>query len=186
MPYYQARATGQCGKKMQNTSLKPITQLVRPVVKKILPQKSALFQQLFDVWPDLVHGTDAAGTIPEKLSFAGKEQANAVLSLWARTAGQATELTYNRAALVQRINMLFGYALVKDIRVTAHPLQGLPPRRGANPAKVNAAKGMPSQSLDKILAGISNPVLRQHLMELGGVIEAQPVDIDKNKGENHA
>lgn len=173
-------------KAMQKTSLKPITQLVRPVVKKILPQKSALFQQIFDIWPDLVHGTEAKGTIPEKLAFTRKEQSNGVLSLWAQSSAQATEVTYNRTMLVERINTVFGFALLSDIRVTANPTQGLAARKKANLPKVNSPKGIPSQSLDKILAGISNPLLRHSLSELGSVLDAQPSDNEQDKGENNA
>lgn len=171
---------------MQNSSLKPITQIIRPVVKQVLPQKSVIFQQVFDMWPDIVNGTEAVNTIPEKITFTRQKQDNGVLAIWAQTGAQATEITYNRMALIQRINSVFGYALVGEIKVTAHPslLNTKKPR--ANPQKVNSAKGIPSQSLDKILADISNPELRHTLSELGGVLEAQPTDNEQNKGDTHA
>lgn len=178
---------------MQKTSLKPISQLIRPVVKKFLPQKNVIFQQLFDIWPDIVNGTEAVGTIPDKITFTRQQQKDGILAIWAQSGAQATEITYNRMMLVQRINSVFGYALVADIKVTAYPsgslggLGGLNTKKtAANPKKVNSDQGIPSQSLDKILSGISNPELRHTLSELGRVIPAQPVEINENKGENNA
>lgn len=171
---------------MQKTSLKPITQLIRPMVKKVLPQKSVIYQQLFDIWPDIVNGTEAKNTIPEKITFARQQQKEGVLAIWAQSSAQATEITYNRMMLIQRVNAVFGYALLADIKVTAHPGLGLLAKTKPNPKKVNSAPGISSQSLDKILSGISNPELRHTLSELGSVIPAQPIDNDENKGENNA
>lgn len=171
---------------MQKTSLKPITQLIRPVVKKILPQKNVVFQQLFDMWSDIVNGTEAKNTIPEKLSFPKDQQKNGVLSIWAQSSAQATEVTYNRMMLIQRINSVFGYALLADIKVTAHPGMGIMGKTRPNPEKVNSVQGIPSQSLDKILSGISNPILRHTLAELGGVIPAQTIESNEHKGETNA
>jgi len=170
-------------------SLRPITQLVRPLVRKILPQKSVIFQQLFDHWPEIVAGTEAAGTIPEKLTFPHQQQKDGVLAVWARSSAQATEMTYNRQALIQRLNSVFGYALVRDIKVTAFPGAATPGVKKPNLAKVNSARGIPSQSLDKILGGISNPTLRTLLGELGAVLD-QPAQADTHndthKGDPHA
>lgn len=171
---------------MQKTSLKSITQLIRPMVKKVLPQKSVIYQQLFDIWPDIVNGTEAKDTIPEKLTFPKQQQKAGVLAIWAQSGAQATEVTYNRMQLIQRINSVFGYALVADIKVTAHPGQGVAGKTRPNPQKVNSVQGIPSQSLDKILSGISNPMLRHTLSELGSVIPAQPIESNEHKGETNA
>lgn len=171
---------------MQKTSLKQITQLIRPVVKKVLPQKNIIYQQLFDIWPDIVNGTEAKDTIPEKMTFPRQQQNNGVLAIWAQSSAQATEVTYNRMMLIQRINSVFGYNLVADIKVTAYPGGGIMAKPNANPEKVNSIQGIPSQSLDKILSGISNPVLRHTLAELGSVIPAQPTENNEHKGENNA
>lgn len=178
---------------MQKTSLKPISQLIRPLVKKFLPQKNIIFQQLFDLWPDIINGTEAMNTIPDKLVFPRQQQKDGVLSIWAQSGAQATEISYNRMMLIQRINSVFGYALVADIRVTAYPAgvlavtkKPIPNPEKVNSTQGNSTQGIPSQSLDKILSGISNPELRHTLSELGRVIPAQPVENNKNKGENNA
>lgn len=175
------------------TSLRPVSQIMRPLIKQAIPQKSVIFQQVFDLWADAVHGTEAVGTIPEKLSFKGhNQQQDGCLAIWAQSSAQATELSYNKAMLIHRINSLFGYNLLADIKVTAHPGK-LPPRlekqrarAKTNPAKVNMNRGVPSQSLDKILSGISNPSLKTILGELGGVLDPEVIVNKDSKGDNHA
>ena len=159
----------------QDIALKPIGNLVRPYIKKALPKKNIIFTQLFDMWPMLVAHTEAVSSIPEKLVFPIKKQQGAVLHIWAQSGAQAMEISFNKTALIQKINAVFGYAMVADIRVTAHAGHVLPKQRSAmraNPAKVNQGPALSSQSLDKILSGISNPELRSALRDLGGVISA--------------
>lgn len=172
-------------KRMTKGSLRPVTDAVRPLVRKILPQKSVVFQQLFDFWPEIVANTEAERSVPEKLMFARQQQNNGVLSIWAQSSAQATEISYNRTQLLHRINAVFGYSLVSEIKVTAFPGTGTI-RPKTNPAKVNSNKGVPSQSLDKILDGISNPSLRETLAGLAGVLDAQPIDNPDSKGNSHA
>lgn len=170
-------------------TLRPVQQVIRPVVREILPHKSVIFQQVFDMWPDIAAGTAALGTVPEKLVFARQQQRDGVLHLWSQSSAQAVELTYQRGQLVQRINALFGYALVADIKVTANPRTLMAGKPKANPKKVNSSQAVSSQSLDKILGGISNPALRTILGELGSVLPVQPIDnlIDNkdSKGETN-
>lgn len=166
------------------SSLRPVSQIMRPLIKQVIPQKSIIFQQIFDLWAEIVNNTEAAGTIPEKLTFTKNEQKSGCLAIWAKSSAQATEISYNKTALIHRINSLFGYALLADIKVTAHPGKGLKPR--ANPAKVNMNRGVPSQSLDKILGDISNPTLKTILGELGSYLDPEPIENKDSKGENNA
>jgi hypothetical protein len=164
--------------------LKPVVQLVRPLVKKILPQKSIIFQQLFDVWPEIVGNSIAKGTIPEKMMFPPKQQNNGCLHLWTQSSAQATEISYQKADLIQRVNSVFGYALLADVRMTAHPTALK--KRVTTPKSVNSNRGLPSQSLDKILGDISNPELKTVLGELGGFLDTEAIDNTTNKGKNNA
>lgn len=167
-----------------STSLRPVSQIIRPVIKDILPQKSIIFQQIFDLWSDIVNGTEAVSTIPERLTFPKNQQKDGCLAIWAQSSAQAMELTYNKTSLIHRINSIFGFALVSDIKVTAHPTKGL--KSKTTQAKVNPNRGVSSQSLDKILGDISNPSLRTILSELGQFLDPQPIDNKDSKGENNA
>ena len=167
------------------SSLRPVSQIVRPLIKEAIPQKSVIFQQIFDLWPEIIQGTVAKNTIPEKLVFTKDKQKDACLAIWAQSSAQATELSYNKTMLIHRINSIFGYGLLADIKVTAHPGKGIGKPK-ATPRKVNMNRGVPSQSLDKILGDISNPSLKSILGELGSFLDPEPIENKDSKGEKHA
>ncbi|MDB5478627.1 MAG: hypothetical protein JWM96_1122 [Alphaproteobacteria bacterium] len=171
------RMTGQA------YSLQPVMLAVRPIVKKILPQKSVVFQQLFEIWPDIVASTDAKSSIPEKLTFPRGEQKDGCLSIWAQSGAQAMEISYIKGLLIQRINAVFGFCLVADIKVTAHPSKIAVP---ATPVIKRLKRGIPSQSLDKMLGGMSNPQLKATLGELGSFLDPETIENTYNKGETNA
>jgi hypothetical protein len=166
--------------KRKFTVLSPVGRAVRPLVTKLLPKTSASFSQLFEVWPDLVAGTEGVGSLPEKLVFARGSQKDGILYLWATTSAQAVELSFAQATFIKKINALFGFELVRELRVTAFPktVKESPPRT-VRRGKVSC------QSLDKDLSGISNPALKSILVELGGVLSDGAIT-DTSNEESHA
>jgi hypothetical protein len=162
------------GQKRNSMVLSPISKAVRPVVRRFLPQKSVLFQQLFDIWPELVKNSEAEGTIPEKLALARDKQKDAILYLWSQTGAQAMEISFNKQHLISRINTVFGYALMVDLRVTAFPTTAN--KNTTATAKAAKRDSIPCQSLDKILTEISNPDLRAALRDFGGVLPSNTTD----------
>lgn len=164
--------------------LSPFSAALRPVVKKILPQKCAIFQQLFDVWADLVARSEASGTIPEKLTLPRGKKGEGVLHIWAQTGAQAMEVEFNKANVMHKINTLFGYQVVKDLRVTAFPVANK--NRAETAQKPIKRDSFSCQSLDKAVTGISNPQLRSALLDLGGVLPSAQPDNNNEKGQHHA
>jgi hypothetical protein len=142
--------------------LVPVSRAARPVIVKTLPKQSAYFQQLFELWVEITAGSIAAGTVPEKLTLPKGQQKDGVLSIWTVTSAQAAELSFEKSNLIQKINKLFGFSLVSDLRLVAFPKM-----LAESPVKVNVRPQKPSQSLDKTLSDISNPSLRSALNDLG-------------------
>jgi len=172
-------------------ALRPVSSAVRPIVKSILPASSVVFQQLFDIWADLMAGTEAAAAIPEKLVLGRDKQKDGVLHLWTKTGAEATELTFNKMMILRKINAHFGYSLVADLRVTAFPTAITKSAGKANDNTgqgriAKPVKGVPCQSLDKILQDISNPALREVLADFSGVLESNPSENMEITGDTHA
>ncbi len=161
------------------TSMKPVSRLVRPIVKGLLPKNAILLQQLFDAWGDLMKGTEAEGAIPEKLTFLRGEQNKGKLYLCTLTSAQAMEIQFSQRALLQRINAFFGCETVAEIRVTAYPT-ATTSRQESPRQVVKSTPTMTCQSLDKDMAGISNPSLRAILAEFGSLLHST------DKGNDHA
>lgn len=150
------------------STLMPVARLVRPIVKGLLPKNAVLLQQLFDAWPDLVKGTEAEGSFPEKLTFARGTQNKGKLQVSTLTSAQAMEIQFSQRALLQRINAFFGSETVSEIRVTAYPREiRVHESRSITPSRVTKTS---CQSLDKDVARISNPALRARLAEFGSLL----------------
>ncbi len=168
--------------------LGPVARAVRPVIRQILPKSSAAFQQLFEAWPDLMAGTEAATAMPEKMVFPRGSQKEAVLHVWARTGAQAMDMTFGAPALVTKINLFFGYGLVRDMRVTAFPTAAA--QTNTNPESPRAVRdttySMSCQGIDKNLAGISNPGLRSLLWEFAGTLGRKSPQNNTKEGDGHA
>lgn len=161
------------------TTLTPVSRLVRPIVKSLLPKNAVMLQQLFEAWPDLVKGTEAEGTFLDKLTFPRGQQAKGQLSLFALTSAQAMEVTFSQKALLHRVNAFFGSEAVAELRVTAYPTS-MSAAKESVPPKVNHAPPRSCQSLDKMVVGISNPSLRAALVELGSLVITTDTDEDEH------
>lgn len=164
-------------------ALRPVSAAIRPVITKILPKSSAVFQQLFDIWHDLMVGTEAAQSIPEKLTLSRTQQKDGVLHVWTQTGAQATEMSFNKGMILQKINAFFGYNLVADIRVTAFPTIN---DNKTAPRIAKLRHSVPCQSLDKMLQDISNPALREVLADFSGVLESNPSKNIEITGDEYA
>lgn len=166
-------------------AMQPVSEAARPLIKKALPKTSAYFQQLFDVWGDLVTGTEAALSIPEKLTYTRDSQKDGVLHVWAKTGAQATEMSFNKAMILRKVNAYFGFNAVGDLRVTAYP--SMNDNAGRKSVRIGkSAKGVSCQSLDKSLSDISNPALREVLAGLGGVLDPNSSENKDITGDTHA
>ena len=173
----------------KGSSLTPLSRLVRPIVKQLLPMRSVYFQQLFEAWPDLVKSTEAEGSIPEKLIFPKGKQSDGLLALWTLTGAQAMEISFSQKTLIHRINAFFGASIIGEIKVTAYPTSLVRSKESATPAAKSQSKN-PSQSLDKLDVQISNPILEDTLRGLYQVIDSRDVEIISSShhsgGNSHA
>ncbi len=167
--------------------LRPVSDAARPVIKKVLPKSSVVFEQLFDVWSDLMLGTEASASIPEKLALNRTQQKDGILHVWTQTGAQATEMSFNKTMIMQKINAFFGYNLVADLRITAFPqMMTLSNDNKTGVGIANMRQSIPCQSLDKMLQDISNPALREVLKGFGSVLESNPSENIDITGEKHA
>jgi hypothetical protein len=155
-------------------ALTPLARLVRPIIKGLLPARSVVFQQLFEAWPDLVKGTEAEGSIPEKLTFAKGQQSSGQLAVWTLTSAQAMEINFAQRDLLHKINAFFGSNVVAELRVTAYPtsLRAVSESPMPQEAASQTRSKIPSQSLDKMGVQISNPTLRSLLSDFEQVLDS--------------
>ncbi|HXQ52058.1 MAG TPA: DciA family protein [Stellaceae bacterium] len=122
--------------------------------------------QLITEWATVV-GSEWAGKIsPERLSFAPGERRDGTLRVRV-AAGCAPEIQHRAPQLLERINGFFGYAAVaRLVLVQGPPLR--PPRPPARTLRPLAPGDR--DALDRRLAGIDDPGLRDALRRLGEAV----------------
>lgn len=95
-----------------------LSDLVPGLTKDILGKKSLLFGKMLADWPNIA-GTDiAAKAVPLDLKYAKRtdQKSQATLHLAVQSA-YALEISYQKALLIERLNMFFGYPAIKDIKM---------------------------------------------------------------------
>jgi len=100
------------------SKIRPISDLVPKLIEESLGKKSLLFGKLLSEWVHIAGEEIAAKALPIELKFAKKtnQKSQAVLHLAVRS-GDALELSYQKQILVERLNVFFGYAAIKDIKI---------------------------------------------------------------------
>jgi len=163
-----AQAGEEEGRSLQQRrgSLRAIGAEVARVAGPVLGKRGFGEAHLIAQW-DSVMGEDLAAQIsPDRLSFARGERREGTLHL--RVApGFALEAQHREPLLIERINAFFGYRAVARIRL----IQGPPARPAApKPPKPRALVASEQQELDRKLADIEDPGLREALRALGAAV----------------
>ena len=122
--------------------------------------------QLVAQWESVMGEDLAAQLSPDRLSFARGERREGTLHL--RVApGFALEAQHREPLLIERVNAFFGYRAVARIRL----IQG-PPTRPApsGPPQPRPLVEAEQQALDRAVADIEDPGLREALRRLGAAV----------------
>ena len=136
------------------------------IAAPVLGKRGFAEAQLIAEWPSIV-GADLADRIaPERLSFTQGERRDGTLRL--RVApGLGPEIQHRTPQILERINGFFGYRAVARLALVQGP--PLRPRQpAAQPPRPLAEAER--EALDRRLAGIEDPLLRDALRRLGAAV----------------
>ena len=153
-------------------SMRAIAAEVPKIAGPVLGKRGFAEAQLVAQWAAIIGEDMAAGASPEKLSFARGERRDGTLHL--RVApGFAPEIQHREPVLLERINAFFGYRAVARLTLK----QGPPSRPAEPPApRLRALEGHEIRQLDRGLADIEDPTLRDALRRLGAAVIASASD----------
>lgn len=146
-----------------------LSDLVPGLTKDILGKKGLLFGKMLAEWHQIAGADIAAKTVPLDLKYAKKldKKSQATLHLAVQSA-YALELSYQKALLIERLNMFFGYPAIKDIKMVQQD------NVTGNKKVSNKAQRLltmqEEQSLDKMVGGIQENDLQTALKNLGKAI----------------
>ena len=145
-----------------------IADTVPRIAGTLFAKKYVMLGRLVTRWPEIV-GADLAGRVQPVKIRRGKDrggQSIAILDI-AASPSESTVLHYRRDLMLERINYIFGEALVGAIRFvpTADILPAPPPRRRAVPLTPVQTDG-----IEESVAAIGDAGLRDSLRRLGAAI----------------
>lgn len=166
---------------------RPLSALIPGLTKDVFGRKNMLFGKMVAEWGQVAGEEMAARTLPLDLKFSGLTgksraggnihgippvsalgraggSAQAVLHL-AVQPGYALEFTYQKALLIERLNVFFGYPAIKDIKVIQHSEvmnNKKPPRSKARPVTAQEER-----EIDALVGGVQENDLQIALKNLG-------------------
>ena len=149
---------------------RPISDLVPKLTKGILGKKGLLFGKLVTEWAHIVSPEIASKTAPFDLRFAGKygkKSSQAILHISVQSAF-ALEISYQKALLLERLNIFFGYPAIKDIKLIQQS-SAINNKRW-NSATIRSITQKEEHTLDGMVSEIQENDLQTALKNLGKAI----------------
>lgn len=155
-------------------SLRAIAAEVPRIAAAVLGKRGFGEAQLLAEWAAIMGPGLADHVSPDKLSFSRGERREGTLRL--RVApGVALEVQHREPQLIERINAFFGYRAVARLVLVQGPPARAPEPAPPAPRPLVRAE---AQALDRRLATIEDPGLRDALRRLGAAV----IGSDKPRG----
>ncbi len=149
-----------------------ISNIVKDVTKSSFGNKDLLFGKMVAEWVHIVGEEVAHKTVPLDLKYqrGNKKKNQAVLHLGVKSS-YALEFSYKKTLVIERLNMFFGYAAIKDIKIIQQSGFMDKQKKVKKPSREITAKE--SDNLDKKLDKIGENDLQIALRKLGKAILLQ-------------
>lgn len=154
-----------------------LADMIPRLTENIFGKKNMLFGKMLAAWGEIAGADIAAHTVPLDLKFqrtakqadnaSKKTPGQAVLHLAVQPA-YALELSYQQSMLIERINMFFGYAAIKEIRIVQN--SEVMNNKVAPPPVKKPLTMQESAKLDAIVASVQENDLQTALKNLGKAI----------------
>lgn len=160
------------GKKIKAKGPVRIDRIAEALLDPVVSRAGFSSTQILAAWPDIAGPDLAARSRPEKLRWpprregevgTGASGGGATLVVRAE-GGDAMDLHYASAAIVARVNAIFGWRAVERLSIRQAPVD-TGPRSGQPDPAASAEPG--DNTEDAALAGIDDPDLRAALGRLG-------------------
>ncbi len=146
-----------------------LSDLVPGLIRESLGKKSLLFGKMLAEWPEIAGAEIAAHAVPLDLKFAKSpdKKNQAVLHLAVESA-YALEMSYQKTLLIERLNMFFGYAAIKDVKMVQQSFLMSNKKRTAPPPRPITIGE--ERILDDLVGKIQENDLQTALKNLGKAI----------------
>jgi hypothetical protein len=151
------------------SKLRTLSDIVPGLTRDILGKKGLLFGKMVLEWPHIAGPEMADKTMPIDLKSAKKAggQSRAVLHLAVQNAF-ALEVSYQKALLIERLNMFFGYPAIQDIKLVQQ--MNVMDKRAASSTPRRLITAQEEKAIETLVAPIQENDLQSALKNLGKAI----------------
>jgi len=148
-------------------ALRLLSDTVPRVTDKTFKRKFVALGQLLARWEDIMGKQMASQAQPLKIRYKKPkrkgDRAEATLDV-ATTSAHASLLTMQKGMLLEKINYIFGQALVTDIRFVHTPIDNMDSKINKPKANLTSEE---ENTLSEMLESIEDEDIRARLLEMG-------------------
>lgn len=180
----ESDATSQPPAGVRRRGARQIADLIGGVIGPAARKRGFASVDLFSYWPDIVGSAFAEHTQPERLHWpkrieTGGQEAFEPATLTVRCEGsRALLFQYEAAAVVERINAIFGFRAVARLRIVQMPIVRF---TIPTPRRIEVLSEPQESALKADVAGVEDAGLRDALIRLGRAVRGRQ-DASKRAG----
>lgn len=154
--------------------VRSVGDVVGSLMEPVLARRTGMTLDLIRAWPEICGNDFATTTRPLKIDWPRRaheddpfEPASLIVAC---EPSVALFFQHEQAVLIERINLFFGFAAIKRVRIQQKPVADTSKPQKGKAAELSKEE---AQRLQNLLAGIADPELRQKMEKLGrGIIIA--------------
>ena len=148
---------------------RPISDLVPGLAQRIIGRRGLLFGKMVMEWSHIVGSEIASKATPINLRFAGKSNQKSQATLHISVQGAfALEISYQKALIIEQLNMFFGYPAIRDIKIIQQIY--ITDNKKQNSSTRRSLTSEEECSLDGMVTAIQENDLQTALKNLGKAI----------------
>lgn len=151
--------------------MKPLTRALDKVTKPTFAKRGFASIRIITDWEKIVGHDVASCSTPRNLLFPKDKNSGGTLHIEVAHSALATEIVYMEPFILEKISCYFGYKAVSKLKVIQNIKANWQNTEEQQPDKKISLEN--SRVLDKAVAGIEDPDLRQSLLSLGQGILAE-------------
>lgn len=158
------------GKTRRGGGFRKASEQAQSILSPLFRKRGFAQTDIITRWPEIVGPTLADQCRPERLQWPRDEASADGAALHMVVAhGWATEVQHLEPVIVERVNRFFGWRAVARLKLRQANIE---PRKRKAPPKTRALTDDEKAELERMVAGVTDPRLRETLRRLGETIYA--------------
>lgn len=147
---------------------RPVSELVGTVLEPVLARRAGMTLDLLRAWPELAGEEFRHKTRPEKIDWPKRvhddDPFQPATLVVACDSASALFFLHEQPAILERVNLFFGFQAIRRIRIVQKPVETAPASKTPDAMKLSKEEEV---RLSTMLEAIHDPDLKKTLSRLG-------------------